>query len=46
MEVSRFGRRNNMDIIYISIVFAFFILTLVLIKICDALGEQKKGDRL
>ena len=34
-----------MDIIYIAIVFAFFILTWGLMKMCDVLGEQKKGDK-
>ena len=35
-----------MDIIYICIAIAFFILTWGLMKACDILGEQKTGDRL
>jgi len=35
-----------MDIIYIGIVIAFFLLTWGLMKLCDALGEHKLGDRL
>lgn len=34
-----------MDIIYIGIVIAFFLLTWGLMKACDVLGEQKTGDR-
>jgi hypothetical protein len=35
-----------MDIIYIGIVIAFFVLTWGLMKACDILGEQKSGERL
>jgi hypothetical protein len=33
-----------MDIIYIGMVIAFFLLTWGLMRLCDVLGEQKKGD--
>jgi hypothetical protein len=35
-----------MDIIYIGIVIALFLLTWGLMKVCDVLGEQKTGDRI
>ena len=34
-----------MDIIYIGIVIAFFVLTWGLMKACEVLGEQKPGDK-
>jgi hypothetical protein len=35
-----------MDIIYIGVVIAFFVVTLGLIKACEILGERKSGERL
>ena len=34
-----------MDIIYLGIVLAFFLLTWGFLKLCDALGEHTTGDR-
>ena len=34
-----------MDIIYIGIVAAFSVLTWGLMKMCDVLGEQEKGEQ-
>ncbi len=34
-----------MDIIYVGIVVAFFLLTWGLMKVCDILGEQHTGDK-
>lgn len=35
-----------MDIVYIGIVIAFFVLTWGLVKACEILGEPKSGERL
>ncbi len=38
--------RNKMDdILYIAITIGFFVLTLGLMKLCEVLGESKKGER-
>jgi hypothetical protein len=34
-----------MDILYIAIALAFFLLTWGLLKACELLGEEKPGDR-
>ena len=34
-----------MDILYLGIVVAFFVLTWGLMKACELLGKQQSGDK-
>ena len=34
-----------MDIIYLGIVVAFFVLTWGIMKVCEVLGKEKSGDK-
>lgn len=34
-----------MDIIYVGLVVAFFLLTWGLMKVCEVLGEQQTGGK-
>ena len=34
-----------MDIIYLGVVVAFFLLTWGLMKACEILGQQKSGEK-